>query len=453
MMETGQRKGKVRHRANLKLLFRFFQNGIRKAFRNRHSIIISVILIIILVSFYIYRFKIIGFDGAFALLFDDIYTVAYIIICFFGILSVITIFGMPKGYFHYYDSFIRINCYNQLGEPPALVDVRNSNDGANIFEWTFECPGLPLTYWVDHKDVIESTLNVHIVDIFNGQDNQHIICEIVPGNQQLKKMINWHNDFLSNNDFELVLGEGYNGKISIDLNISPHMLIGGATGSGKTVLMRCLLAQGLAKGADIIIADFKKVDFKKIWHKTCLVITDEDVFISVLHKIIAELEHRQQLYQACDCSNLEEYNKKHKRKLQRIIIGCDEVAELLDAKGADKSSKAKIDEISKAFSTIARQGRAFGISLILGTQRASVDVIPAHVKSNLTYTTCGRASTTLSVIILDNGDAADKIPKKAKGRFLDNEGRLYQAYYFEDSQLPGLLKEKSNGKRKKHPSF
>ena len=83
------------------------------------------------------------------------------------------------------------------------------------------------------------------------------------------------------------------------------------------------------------------------------------------------------------------------------------------------------------FATLARLGRAFGIHLILATQRPDANILPGQIKNNMDFRVCGRAESVLSGIILDNTSAAEQIPKDARGRFITGDGTVFQAYYME----------------------
>ena len=440
-MAYSVRNENVRDRLNKQLLSAFIRNGISAIAQSMKLKVIGICGIILFALYYLIRFRIIGFSGALGEMLYDLNFAAFIAVFVASVFAFILSQGIPKGYLKFHDNFIRINCCNELGEPPVLSNVKKAGGKSYDYEWTFYCPGIPLSKWNDRQEAIESALNVYLLDIMQGKDHQHVICKVLDGDHELKDMLPWQNKYLSEKDFELVLGEGISGKITVNLDTVPHILVGGATGSGKTVLMRSLLAQSIAKGAYVFIADFKKVDFKQIWHRHCQVITDEDFWLMTLLQIVDEMQTRQEMFQQYDCSNLNEFNEKLNLNLDRYVIGCDEIAELLDTTGASKERKEKIAQIESALSTIARQGRAFGISLILGTQRPSADIIPGQIKNNITYKVCGRADNVLSVIILDNGDAADKIPKDAMGRFLDSNGDMFQAYFFKDNQLQSLLEE------------
>ena len=84
--------------------------------------------------------------------------------------------------------------------------------------------------------------------------------------------------------------------------------------------------------------------------------------------------------------------------------------------------------------TIARQGRAFGIHLILATQCPDATIIPGQIRNNLDCRICGRADNILSQIVLDN-TSATLIPKDARGRFILHDGTVFQSYLFDEGQL------------------
>ena len=124
------------------------------------------------------------------------------------------------------------------------------------------------------------------------------------------------------------------------------------------------------------------------------------------------------------------------------MFGCDEIAELLDKTGAlDKAEKEKISIVEKRLSTIARQGRAFGIHLILATQRPDANILNGQIRNNMDLRICGRADDVLSKIILDNTDASERIPKYEKGLFLTNTNMVIRGYYFTDDDLPKAKEE------------
>ena len=105
---------------------------------------------------------------------------------------------------------------------------------------------------------------------------------------------------------------------------------------------------------------------------------------------------------------------------------------MLDKTGLSIDQKEVVRKIESKLSMIARQGRAFGIHLILATQRPDANILSGQIKNNVNCRICGRADTILSQITLDSTAAAEQIPKDARGRFLLHDGTLFQAYWFDD---------------------
>lgn len=108
---------------------------------------------------------------------------------------------------------------------------------------------------------------------------------------------------------------------------------------------------------------------------------------------------------------------------------------MLDRTGVDSERKKLLGQIENRLSTIARLGRAFGIHLILATQRPDANIISGQIKNNMDFRVCGRADSVLSQIILDNTSAAEQIPKDARGRFILQDGTVFQGYLLDAGNL------------------
>ena len=141
-----------------------------------------------------------------------------------------------------------------------------------------------------------------------------------------------------------------------------------------------------------------------------------------MSSVVEELERRKKDYLAHDVRSLPEYREKVNREFPRIVVACDEVAEMLDKAGKTKERKENIEKIESYLSTIARQGRAFGIHLFLATQRPDANILNGQIKNNMDIRICGKADATLSTIILGDGKADTEIPKDAQGRFIMPDG-------------------------------
>lgn len=334
------------------------------------------------------------------------------------------------------EEFQRIGLTNSAGETPYLLRKERDKGNPRITVWIFEPNGISLKEWQDKQAKIETALNLTITDLRYSKGKRQIWLYAVPAESDLPEMLVWKDEYLSDKSFVLTLGEGFTGPVTVDLAKIPHILLGGSTGSGKSVLLKLLLMQSLKKGAVVCIADFKGgVDFPKAWRQKCRMCFDEQDLLDLLTALVNELERRKALLIETSYSNIDEYNRGTGAHLERYIFACDEIAEVLDKTGMDNARKKQIGQFETRLSTIARQGRAFGIHLILATQRPDADILNGQIRNNLDCRICGRADAILSQIILGNGDAAEKIPKHARGRFLLHGGTLFQAYWFDEADF------------------
>ena len=331
------------------------------------------------------------------------------------------------------DQLRNIGLVNHTDMMPELKRKYKDKDNPRITIWEFSSQGIPLKVWQDKQAAIETALDITIVKMKYGSGKSRILLYTVPARTDLPEVINWNPKFLSIESFILVLGESFIGPVTVDLVKIPHILLGGSTGSGKSVLLKLLLMQAIQKGAQVCISDFKGgVDFPPVWHEKCRMCVEEESTLELLNELTDELKRRKRLLSAAGQSNIDRYNTATGEKLQRYIFACDEIAEVLDKTGLTKEQKETVGKIESKLSMIARQGRAFGIHLILATQRPDANILSGQIKNNVNCRICGRADTVLSQIILDNTSAAEQIPKDARGRFLLHDGTVFQAYWFDD---------------------
>lgn len=343
---------------------------------------------------------------------------------------------LPSDANHLVRSFRSIALVNAAGVPPLPLK-RTKSGLEELLE--LRVFGIAPEEFSKHIPNIETALNRHFVRLEEGQDKQHVILHLVDGERQLPQRVNIPN-IPDLSPAKLYLGESVLGRVEIDLNKTPHLLIGGSTGSGKTTLIISLVVQLLRAGVEVNIIDLKGgQDYPPKWRTgLCNFITDAGDALSVLTYIVKELERRKILfaqlgeYKGIPCSSLEDYNRLSGEQLNRIAIVIDEIAELTDTTGLDKPHKERAAAIIAQLSTIARLGRSVGINLIVATQRPDATVVPGQIKSNLDYRICGKADTTLSTIIIGDGSADTQIPKDSQGLFLNHEGTLFRGYLAEE---------------------
>ena len=210
----------------------------------------------------------------------------------------------------------------------------------------------------------------------------------------IKNIINSESYKNLKSKMTIALGKTTSGKVySFELDKMPHLLVAGATGSGKSVCINTIIASILYKAkpdeVKFILIDPKKVELSsynilKDYHLITTssldeyVITKTENAIAILDSTIAEMERRFVLFSEIKVRNIEEYNKKLNsnsdlEKIPHIIIIIDELADLMMTSG-----RAVEDPITR----LAQKARAVGIHLIVATQRPSVDVITGLIKSN-----------------------------------------------------------------------
>lgn len=355
---------------------------------------------------------------------------------FVGGMALLALLLYPFGRRAAKDQLQCIGLVNHAGMPPDLLRKHRDKDNPRVTVWEFRNQSIPLQEWDKKRLAIETALGITIVKLAYAKGKSRVLMYAVSARDDLPEVLKWKDSYLSPKSFVLVLGESYTGPVTVNLAHIPHILLGGSTGSGKSVLLKLLLMQSLRKGAMIWVADFKGgVDYPHNWDGLCEMVFTEQELIEVLDKLVCMLEQRKAAFRSTGCSNLDEYNSKLGCCIPRCIFSCDEVAELLDRTGADSERKKLLSQIESMLSTIARQGRAFGIHLILATQRPDATIIPGQIRNNMDFRVCGRADSVLSQIILDNTSAAEQIPKDARGRFITGDGTVFQGYLFDEEQL------------------
>ncbi len=327
--------------------------------------------------------------------------------------------------------FYKIGFTNSTGEPPILLKYENEKGMLRI---EFESCGITLSEWEDQQEALENVLNISISSIKTGAKSDVIQITGCKGKYDYTVPVNWKWEYQTIDD-TLNLGVSMQHPVIVNLEEHAHFLIGGATGSGKTWLLKSLLMQCLNKEYDVYISDFKGgVDFPHVWHNKCKFSTCEDDTLNYLNQIREEIERRQAFLKEKGYGNVALYNLFADERINRIVFACDELAELLSTKGLNKQSKERVQKIESIIDKIARQGRAMGVHLLLATQRPDADVLSGQTKSNITYRICGRADEVLSKIVLDNTDARKRIPKDSRGVFLNHDGLMFKGYTFNEER-------------------
>lgn len=354
-----------------------------------------------------------------------------------GLVEITTAIGTPRRGKAVNNALLRIGLVNSAGEAPLLLAIHKEKPPhPHITLYEFEQNGIPISRWESQKERLSVAFHHTVFKVEPSKNLKKVIVYMAPARTEFPSVLHWDSSHLSPESFVLNLGVSLVGNVSVDLRKTPHILLGGSTGSGKSRLLKLLVWQALQKGAVVHIADFKGgVDYSPLWHEKCDICVEEDSLLIMLDKLLEELERRKVLFRETGCSDIDSYNQRDGENLRRHILACDEVGEVLDKTGSSKEERAKIEQATSALATIARQGRAFGIYLALATQRPDATILPGQIKNNMDFRVCGKADSVLSQIILDSTAAAEQIPKNSQGRFITNSGVVFQAYLLDDDEL------------------
>ena len=218
------------------------------------------------------------------------------------------------------------------------------------------------------------------------------------------------SEFLDNpSKLAVALGKDIAGApVIADLMDIPHLLIAGATGSGKSVCLNAIIISLLykAKPSELkfLFIDPKVVElnvYNGLPHLLCPVVTDPRIAAQGLKNIVKEMEQRYHLFAEAGARDIQRYNEfaeqRGEKPLPNVIVIIDELADLM---------MTSATEVEDAIFRIAQKSRAAGIHLIVATQRPSVDVITGVIKANLTTRIAFAVSSQVdSKTILDMGGA------------------------------------------------
>lgn len=208
----------------------------------------------------------------------------------------------------------------------------------------------------------------------------------------------------------LPIGKDISGRIiTYPLNEMPHLLVAGTTGSGKSVLINCmimtLIMRNYPSQLKLMLIDPKQVEFAKYNmepHLLCPVIQDSDSAVIALKKLVDEMNRRYKILSDNNVVKISDYRKLQQmhpstmEELPDIAVFIDEFADLMNSGGA---------LIAEYVKTLTQKSRASGIYLVIATQRPSKDAIPMSIKANITVRVGLSCSSQVDsrVILDENG--------------------------------------------------
>jgi len=271
----------------------------------------------------------------------------------------------------------------EFGIPVEPVDVKT---GATITQYRFKVSaGIRMSTIVKHKDdivrALESTGEVRILAPIPG--TSYVGIEVENKTRQTAKMGRQH---LAPGTLSLPIGVDVHGEaIGLDLAEAPHLLIAGATGSGKSVLLHTLITaltkQMGPEELRMILIDPKRVElsaFDESRHLLGPIVYEQEDAFRYLTELTEEMERRYKILKKAGKRNIAEFNeskRKESLKMPYIVLVIDEFADFMLRRKTGALMESLIVRL-------AQMARAAGIHLIIATQRPSTDVISGLIKAN-----------------------------------------------------------------------
>jgi S-DNA-T family DNA segregation ATPase FtsK/SpoIIIE len=215
-------------------------------------------------------------------------------------------------------------------------------------------------------------------------------------------------EFAKADPLTFALGRNVQGEpVFVNIAKMPHMLIAGATGSGKSITIQTLILSLLYKNSPdqlkFIMVDPKRVElsiYNGLPHLIAPVVTENKKAIGALRWVIQEMDRRYVLLQEAGSRDIKSYNKSNKDQLPFIVVVIDEMADLMTTFGR---------EVEGSIVRLAQMARATGIHLILSTQRPSVEVITGLIKANITGRIALQVASQIDSRTILDGAGAEKL--------------------------------------------
>lgn len=246
---------------------------------------------------------------------------------------------------------------------------------------------------------------------------------------------------------EVPLGRDISGVVCLaDLSKMPHLLIAGATGSGKSVGMNVIITSLLMKAkpdeVKFLMIDPKKVEltmYDGVPHLLAPVVTNPRKAAQALNKVVQEMERRYELFAATGVRNIDGYNEQvdnyNKEQgtgyeaMPKIVVFIDELADLM---------MVASNEVESAIIRLAQMARAAGIHMIIATQRPSVDVITGIIKANVPSRLAFAVSSSIDSRTILDSNGAEKLLGRGDMLFQPmgkNKPVRVQGAYISDSEV------------------
>jgi S-DNA-T family DNA segregation ATPase FtsK/SpoIIIE len=311
--------------------------------------------------------------------------------------------------------------------------------------------GIKINTIINLAGDISRSMGVGAVRIAQVFGTQYLGVEVPNNNREvvsIKELLSNSNFKNSDHKIPICIGKDISGQIEvIDLSKTPHLLVAGTTGSGKSVFINNLLASLLYKFSPdelrLILIDPKMLElsvYNDIAHLLTPVVTEPKKSIIALKWVCKEMERRYSLMNELSTRSLEGYNQKSENKLPYIVVFIDEMADLMMTAGK---------EVEYYVQRLAQMARACGIHLVMATQRPSVDIITGSIKANF--------PSRISFQVASKYDSRTVLGEIGAEQLLGNGDMLmskngsnlirYQSAFISDKEVNKLINEIKNSQQ------
>ena len=305
--------------------------------------------------------------------------------------------------------------------------------------------GIKINTIINLADDISRSMGVGAVRIAQIYGTQYLGVEVpndVREDVTIKELLSDDNFKKTSHKIPICIGKDISGKIEvIDLSRTPHLLVAGTTGSGKSVFINTLLASLLYKFSPtqlrLILIDPKMLElsvYNDIAHLLTPVVTEPKKAIIALKWVCKEVERRYSLMNEEGTRSLEGFNQKAHDPLPYIVVFIDEMADLMMTAGK---------EVEHYVQRLAQMARACGIHLVMATQRPSVDIITGSIKANFPSRVSFQVASKYDSRTVLGEIGAEQLLGNGDMLMTKNGANLirYQSAFISDSEVNKLISE------------
>ncbi len=327
------------------------------------------------------------------------------------------------------------------------VSMEEVNIGPTVTQYTFKPnDGVKLSQIVTLLNDLSLALAAHPLRIEAPVPGKSVVGIELPNKTPALVRL---RDVLSSREFKndegilgVALGRDVSGNPAvIDIAKMPHLLIAGATGSGKSVAIHILLLSLLYKNSPddlkLILVDPKKVElvaYNDLPHLLTPVITEVEKTINALRWTVAEMERRLRVLSESGKRDIQSYNESFpEEKMPYIVAVLDELADLM---------ALAANEVEAAVVRLAQMARTVGIHLVLATQRPSVNVITGLIKANMPARIAFTVTSSIDSRTIIDSSGAEKLLGKGDMLFSSSDlgkPRRIQGAYITEKEIKDVV--------------